>query len=132
MKDFDFKREIGKEIRRIRKGLDLNQEEFGELIKIHKDQISRYERGVTQPRPELLNKIFEYSDTIPDFFKISEPPTIYEVFTTEQKKLLDNVREILESSNEYAIDALKSNIRAFLEMVRISKKNDEDKSKGGV
>jgi len=51
----------------------------------------------------------------------------YKIQTVEQKKLLDDVKEILESGNKTAVEALESNIRAFLEMVRISKKNDEDK-----
>jgi transcriptional regulator with XRE-family HTH domain len=61
---------------------------------------------------------------------IREPEVKYGVLPTFTKKLLDNVAEILESGNEVMIDALKANIRAFLEAVRAAKRNDEDK--GGV
>ena len=43
------------------------------------------------------------------------------------KKLLDNVVEILESGNEVMIDALKANVKAFLEAIQTGKKNNEDK-----
>jgi hypothetical protein len=49
----------------------------------------------------------------------------------EHEKLFDSMAEILESGNETMIDALKANIKAFLEAVRMAQKNDEDKSKGG-
>ena len=58
---------------------------------------------------------------------IREPAAKYNVLPVSIKKLLDNVAEILESGNEVMIDALKANIRAFLEAVRIQKKTNEDK-----
>jgi len=51
----------------------------------------------------------------------------YKFEPIETKKLLDNVKEILESENETMIDALKANIKAFLEAVRTNKKENENK-----
>lgn len=58
---------------------------------------------------------------------VREPEIRYSVLPTSIKKLLDNVTEILESGNVVMIDALKANIKAFLEAVRVIKKTDEDK-----
>ena len=46
---------------------------------------------------------------------------------TETRKLIEAVIEILGSGNEVMIDALKGNIKAFLEAIRSSQKKDENK-----
>lgn len=51
----------------------------------------------------------------------------YQIFPTATKKLIDNIVEILESGNEVMINILKANIKAFLDAVRLAKKNNEDK-----
>ena len=58
---------------------------------------------------------------------VREPEIKYSILPTSIKKLLDNVAEILESGNTVMIDALKANIKAFLEAVRVTKKTNEDK-----
>jgi transcriptional regulator with XRE-family HTH domain len=125
----DLKKKIGAEIRRIRG--DLTLEKFDNLTGVHKDQLSRYERGKSLPRPETWKKIVKYDADVSEFLKVSEPPPPYQVRTVEHEKLFDSMAEILESGNETMIDALKANIKAFLEAVRMAQKNDEDKSKGG-
>ena len=57
---------------------------------------------------------------------VKEAEAQYEILPTSTKKLIDNVKEILESKNEVMIDALKANIKAFLVSVR-SKNRNEDK-----
>jgi hypothetical protein len=39
----------------------------------------------------------------------------------------DNILEILEGANEIMIGALKANIKAFLEAIRMGEKGDRDK-----
>jgi transcriptional regulator with XRE-family HTH domain len=46
-----------------------------------------------------------------------------EYLPTSTKKVLDNVKKILESGNETMIDALKANIKAFLEIVESKRYN---------
>jgi transcriptional regulator with XRE-family HTH domain len=59
--------------------------------------------------------------------KISEPVNRYQAIPTSTKKLLDHVIEILESGNEVIIDALKANIRALWEAVRIQRDKTDGK-----
>jgi transcriptional regulator with XRE-family HTH domain len=59
--------------------------------------------------------------------KISEPVSRYQAIPTSTKKLIDNVIEILESGNEVMIEALKANIRAFLEAIRTKKDKTNEK-----
>lgn len=54
---------------------------------------------------------------------VKEAEARYEILPTSTKKLLDGVKEILESGNEVMIDALKANIKAFLIAIRNKKKN---------
>jgi len=59
--------------------------------------------------------------------KICEPVDRYQAIPTSTKKLLDNVIEILESGNKVTIDALKANILALLEAVRIQRDKTSEK-----
>lgn len=59
--------------------------------------------------------------------RVCEPLVGYQVLPDSTKKIIDNVREILESDNEVMIDALKANIKAFLYAVRQNNKKNEDK-----
>lgn len=51
----------------------------------------------------------------------------YKFEPIETKKLLDNVKEILESENEVMINVLKANVKAFLQAVRSSKRENQNK-----
>ena len=42
---------------RFRKGLDLTQQQLADAVKIHVNQIKRYEAGTTQPTLEALVKL---------------------------------------------------------------------------
>ena len=58
---------------------------------------------------------------------VHEPEIKYQILPTATKKIIDNVVKILESGNETMIDALKANVKAFLEIVESKKCN----SRGG-
>lgn len=64
-------------------------------------------------------------------FLVKEPNLIYQILPTATKKILDGVIEVLDSGNEVMINALKANIKAFLEGVRSSKPRNCDKKEGG-
>lgn len=133
----DSKEEIGRRIRLARG--KSKQKDFAVRLGIHPVQLSRYERGITSPRPEMLKKIAQTAEVSVDFILREEPmgeyknkfdPSFFrdfkeEYFTTAQKKIIDNVKEILQSGNEVMIDALVANIRAFLEAIRTKKENRE-------
>ena len=61
---------------------------------------------------------------------VREPGAEYQALPTSTKKLIKNVEEILESGNDVMIDALKHNIKAFLEAIRVIKNQNEDKGRG--
>jgi len=90
-------------------------------------QYNRYETGKHRPKDDTLKRILEYGEPSTEIEVFREPDVYYQIQTIEQKKLLDNVKEILESGNETMIDTLKHNIKAFLEAVRMAKNQNEDK-----
>jgi transcriptional regulator with XRE-family HTH domain len=59
--------------------------------------------------------------------RICEPVDRYQAIPTSTKKILDNVMEVLESGNELIVDALKANILALLEAVRIQRDKNSEK-----
>ncbi len=58
---------------------------------------------------------------------VSEPSLPYKTVSSEQKKFIEDILEILDSDDDDTIDALKGNIRAFIKLVRLEK----NKNKGG-
>jgi transcriptional regulator with XRE-family HTH domain len=79
---------------------------------------------------KLSREAFDAMIILKENIKVSEPKPEYQVLPTSTKKLLDNVKEILESGNDTMIEALKHNIKAFLEAIRITKNQNEDKGGG--
>ncbi len=58
---------------------------------------------------------------------LREPEAEYETLPVSIRRVLDGVIEILESGNGAVIEALKANVRVYLETVRAAKKNDKEK-----
>lgn len=127
MEPTDLNKEISDWIKHIRKIKgDISQDELGKKIGINKQQISRYERGLSQPRQKQINKITEYGG-LPLKLFISEQTLLYETKTTKHKKILSAVREILDSNNEKDIEFLMAYLDTLLQMHRASKKKNENK-----
>jgi len=124
LQDIDLKGEIGTKIRQKRG--KIKQKDFAKLVGVHKDQISRYETGKSIPRSDIYKRIIGWGETSEEGL-IKEEKIPYHILTVEQKKLIDNVKEILESGNDTMIEALKHNIKAFLEAIRVTKNQNEDK-----
>jgi len=124
LQDIDLKREIGTKIRQKRG--KIKQKDFARLVGVHKDQISRYETGKSIPRSDIYKRIIGWGEPSGDGL-VKEEEIPYHIITDEQKKLIDNVKEILESGNDTMIEALKHNIKAFLEAIRVIKNQNEDK-----
>lgn len=55
--DVDFRHRLGINLRRLRKGAGLSQEDLMMLAGVHRTQISKYERGETEPQAEVLARL---------------------------------------------------------------------------
>jgi HTH-type transcriptional regulator / antitoxin MqsA len=62
------KGDAGREIRRIRKGLNLTQAQLAEVFGVGKAAFSRYERGETRP-PAPVVKLLKLLERHPDLLK---------------------------------------------------------------
>lgn len=113
---------------------------------INKVQISCYERGVNLPEPETLKKIARALGLPPDFILREESewemgkhkegfdPAIliqqmkeeFKTLPIERKKIIDNVRKILESNNEWWIHALMASTEGIVEAIRTKKPNRKE------
>lgn len=128
----------GERIKKFRREKRLTQKNLEGSIGYSQGFISEIERGVKEPSREFLIKLTEIYGISSDYIlygseeeqkkylTLREAEAQYEILPSSTKKLLDNVKEILESGNEVMINALKANIKAFLTAVR-NKKNNEDK-----
>lgn len=112
MEQFETTKEIGKKIRQKREKLRKSQKEFAELLGIHVQQISRYERGLTRPRDATLKKILEYGSVIEDSSAVKEPVEKYQTASPDEK-LLDAARKILTGEDRDIADALRANLKVF-------------------
>ena len=122
----------GERIREFRKNKGFTQKEFAEKIDYSQVFLSAIEIGKVEPSREFLKKLNEvfgissdyilYSDA--EFKGVHEPEAEYQALPASIKKLLDNVKEILESKNEAMIDLFKTNTKGILEVIRTNKKRE--------
>jgi len=132
--------ETGERIKEFRRRKDRTQKEFVGPLGYSYSYLSDIERGKAEPSREFLKKLTEVygissdyvlygsEDEQKKYLIVKEAEGHYEILPTSTKKLLDNVKEILESDNEVMIGALKANIKAFLSAIRDKNK---DENKGG-
>jgi transcriptional regulator with XRE-family HTH domain len=50
-------KQFGENLRRLRKGADVSQEELGMRCSLHRTEIGLLERGARVPRIDTLNKV---------------------------------------------------------------------------
>jgi transcriptional regulator with XRE-family HTH domain len=53
----DFRTRLGANLRRLREGAGLSQEDLMRVADVHRTQISKYERGETEPQAEVLARL---------------------------------------------------------------------------
>jgi transcriptional regulator with XRE-family HTH domain len=53
----DFRTRLGSNLRRLREGAGLSQEDLMRIADVHRTQISKYERGETEPQAEILARL---------------------------------------------------------------------------
>ena len=126
----DINKEFSDKVKEIRKKLGLSQKQFGHLVGIHVQQISRYERGVDLPQARIRDKILAYDPPKEMvLLKVQEPkiewhtdgssPDRRQPHNALRRNFINKVLKILESGNQKAITALESNVEAFLEMSEV-------------
>lgn len=131
---------VGETIRKFRKEKGDGLKEFAGKMGYSASYLSNIERDAVKPGRDFIIKLFEIYGLPIDLYESEEEQKKYlidkeaevkkEILPTSTKKLLNNVKEILESENQAMIKALKVNIKAFLESVRSPPKNNKDKSTG--
>jgi len=52
-----FREQLGTNLKRLREGAGLSQEDLMNLADVHRTQISNYERGETEPQAEALARL---------------------------------------------------------------------------
>src|SRR5262249_26784948 len=53
----DLRHRVGANLKRLREGAGLSQEDLMKLSEVHRTQISKYERGESEPQVEALAKL---------------------------------------------------------------------------
>lgn len=53
----DLRQQLGTNLKRLREGASLSQEQLMLLSGVHRTQISNYERGETEPQAEVLARL---------------------------------------------------------------------------
>jgi transcriptional regulator with XRE-family HTH domain len=91
------------------------------------------ERAIERIQGHILSILRLHDEKLyqKDFEKainVAEPILSYNTVPSEQKKMIDDILEILDSDDDETVDALRANIRAFLKLVRMEK----NKNKGGA
>lgn len=119
-----------KEIKEIRKSLNLSQEEFAKLIGVSKNTVYNYENGSKIPESKItiLNKI-----KTKEHISVNESTTTYEtghdkkIHIAEEKiKILEEKLELNKNFTEGEIQEIKGILEQLYREIRILKtaKND--------
>ncbi|PQG51387.1 helix-turn-helix domain-containing protein [Enterococcus faecium] len=110
------KESIGTRIRAIRLSLNKNMAEFGELINPEKPVaqsiVSRWERGISVPNKERLNKITELGNVTMAYLLDGQymAKDIHMMPEEEQRKLFDSQIKQMRDTQQKLIDSTKSNV----------------------
>jgi transcriptional regulator with XRE-family HTH domain len=133
------RQELGTRLKLLRK--NRTQKEFASQYGIPQGTLSKYERGKLEPGIDFLTEVSKGEDVSINWiltgemddkarkWMLREPMAEYEVLPISTRKLLNSAIEILESGNEVMIDALKANVRAYLEAIRVANKDSENKGR---
>ncbi|MEM6282988.1 MAG: helix-turn-helix transcriptional regulator [Chloroflexota bacterium] len=80
----------GKRLRELRRAVGLNQDELGEKIGASYQQISRIERGESNPTPETLVALAQVFNVSADYLLglSDEPNLLPETLTEEERALI--------------------------------------------
>jgi transcriptional regulator with XRE-family HTH domain len=133
------RQELGTRLKLLRK--NRTQKEFASQYGTPQGTLSKYERGKLEPGIDFLTEVSKGEDVSINWiltgemddkarkWMLREPMAEYEVLPISTRKLLNSAIEILESGNEVMIDALKANVRAYLEAIRVANKDSENKGR---
>ena len=133
------RQELGTRLKLLRK--NRTQKEFASQYGIPQGTLSKYERGKLEPGIDFLTEVSKREDVSINWiltgemddkarkWMLREPMAEYEALPISTRKLLNSAIEILESGNEVMIDALKANVRAYLEAIRVANKDSENKGR---
>jgi transcriptional regulator with XRE-family HTH domain len=133
------RQELGTRLKLLRK--NRTQKEFASQYGIPQGTLSKYERGKLEPGIDFLTEVSKREDVSINWiltgemddkarkWMLREPMAEYEVLPISTRKLLNSAIEILESGNEVMIDALKANVRAYLEAIRVANKDSKNKGR---
>jgi transcriptional regulator with XRE-family HTH domain len=133
------RQELAIRLKLLRK--NRTQKEFASQYGIPQGTLSKYERGKLEPGIDFLTEVSKREDVSINWiltgeadeksrkWMLREPAAKYQTSLVSTRKVLHSVVEILESGNEVIIEALKANIRVYLEAIRVAKKNDKDKGR---
>lgn len=130
---------FGLNIKKLRKGLKLNQKLFAKPLGVTGTHISKIEHGKTDISKPLLNAMLSTYPQIkevgpkhgngPMFHekidKVLEIKSSYDTHQPSFKELLDLVAEIMQSKNKMLKNALRENIVAFHYALQSDKKIEE-------
>lgn len=112
----DEKEAIGTRIRAIRLSLNKNMAEFGELINpeepVAQSIVSRWERGISVPNKDRLNKITDLGNVTMNYLLDGQymAKDIHMMSPEEQKRLFDDQIEQIHASQQKIIDSTKLNV----------------------
>jgi transcriptional regulator with XRE-family HTH domain len=132
-------RDVGNRLKALRK--DRTQKEFSSIYGIHQGTLSKFEHGQLEPGLDFLAEVSK-REGVPIQWILTgeseepakkgllrEPASEYLASTPTHRKLLNSVNEIVESGNEVILEALKANLRAYLEAIRTAKKSEKGKGR---
>lgn len=93
--------------RELRKSRGITQEDFGKILNVQKATISRYEKGVIFPSPDVLKKMANYFNVSIDYLLGNEGKSTPPI-TPEEKTLLVGFKNLTNEGRNTLLAVLSS------------------------
>lgn len=105
---------LGEKIKKLRKEKKIDQNEFARMVGVHFTQMSRYERGISQPTAEVIKKIATILGISTDYLlydNIDEATgeRIQDKDLLEQFQVIDKLNDFERSSVKFILEGVINN-----------------------
>ena len=90
---------IGDRIKKVREEKELTQQAFADALRIHRQTIASYERGIIAPRDRMITDICREFDVNPEWLQTGEGDMFMEKSLDEE--ILAVMGDILSSGDDF-------------------------------
>lgn len=115
---------MNERIKKLRKALDLTQQQFADKIKVKRNTVATYEMGRSEPSDSAISLICREFNVNEDWLRTGEGEMFEQL--TDQQKVMKYTAMLLKDKDSVMATAIKNFIITYEQLDDTSKKVLED------